>query len=410
MSGRIGIALLLVFTMVASGAALTPAERRAYRDRLLEILPASPEFAAWVERTDELPPDFDSLPRCNLLPDPLTFEDGRRVLTREDWAARRAEILALFEHYVFGTLPPDPVIAGVDTQATDHDGYARREVVLHYGPEGKATMHVSLVIPDGEGPMPALVGPGLVGGFGNAAATLLRRGYVAVGFAGSDFDDDTNDLPSLYPEYSFAHYGGANVTVDSGEAWTRVIGPFLMYVNEGTDPLAMWHEARARADIEAEHWPYDWVDPGGYARPKERSTVSGRLVLKDPLAPRFPGKLMVGLAQPTYRVATRDGRRREISWQTDAKHYQFWTQSDDPDGTFTIENVSPGTYMLYAFAEGVLGEFTRADVVVGPGATLDLGALEWTPVRKGRQFWEVGVPNRTAAEFAAADGARRTDQ
>src|SRR4029079_18361566 len=85
-----------------------------------------------------------------------------------------------------------------------HDGYVSREVVLHYGPEGKATMHVSMIIPDGVGPMPALIGPGLVGGFGNAAGTLLRRGYVAVGYAASDFKDDTADLPALYPEYSFA--------------------------------------------------------------------------------------------------------------------------------------------------------------------------------------------------------------
>ena len=43
-----------------------------------------------------------------------------------------------------------------------------------------------------------------MGGFGNADSTLLGRGYVAVGFAGSDFNDDTSDLPDLYPEYTFA--------------------------------------------------------------------------------------------------------------------------------------------------------------------------------------------------------------
>lgn len=201
---RVGVALVLVCMLAATGRAMPPEERREYRERLLSILPDSPEFTAWIAETDELPPDFDAMPRRNLLPDPLTFQDGRPVRTGEDWAARRAEIRELFEHYVWGTLPPDPEVVSVEAEETDHDGYIRREVVLHYGPQGQATMHLSMVIPDGAGPMPTLIGPGLVGGFGNAAETLLRRGYVAVGFAGSDFNDDTADLPALYPEYGFA--------------------------------------------------------------------------------------------------------------------------------------------------------------------------------------------------------------
>lgn len=198
------IILVLSCAPVSLGLAMTPDERRDYRDHLLENLPASPEFEAWIQQTDELPPDFDALPRQNMLPDPLTFQDGRPVRTRDDWAERRTELLKLFEHYTFGTLPPDPEIARVDVQQSQHEAYTTREVVLHYGPEGKATMHVSLVIPESNQPMPALIGPGLVGGFGNAASTLLARGYVAVGFAGSDFGDDTSDLPKLYPDYSFA--------------------------------------------------------------------------------------------------------------------------------------------------------------------------------------------------------------
>jgi rhamnogalacturonan endolyase len=34
---------------------------------------------------------------------------------------------------------------------------------------------------------------------------------------------------------------------------------------------------------------------------------------------------------------------------------------------------------------------------------IDLGTLTWKPVRRGKQLWEIGVPNRTAAEFAGAD-------
>ena len=56
-----------------------------------------------------------------------------------------------------------------------------------------------------------------------------------------------------------------------------------------------------------------------------------------------------------------------------------------------------------AFADGVLGEFARADVVVSPGKNLDLGFIPWTPVRRGRQIWEIGIPNRNGSEFAGAE-------
>ena len=207
--------------------------------------------------------------------------------------------------------------------------------------------------------------------------------------------------PVVLNYWRSSHYGGANVTVAAGEAWTKVIGPFLLYLNEGPDPMAMWREAKMRADAEAAKWPYSWVDAGNYARPRERGTVRGRLVLNDSLLKAFPGKVMVGLAQPVYTTPGGRGGQR-ITWQTDAKHYEFWTRANI-DGTFTLPKVSPGSYTLYAFADGVLGEFSQANVRVGNGETVNLGELKWEPVRRGRQVWEVGVPNRTAAEFAGGD-------
>jgi rhamnogalacturonan endolyase len=203
-------------------------------------------------------------------------------------------------------------------------------------------------------------------------------------------DTTAVQAPVVLNYWRSSHYGGANVTVAAGERWTKVIGPFMLYLNEGPDPMAMWREAKAKADVEAGKWPYSWVDAGNYAKPAERGTVTGRLALKDPLLKTFPGRIMVGLAQPA-------------AWQTDAKNYQFWARSDNADGTFTIPKVSPGTYTLYAFADGVLGEFSKANVQVGRGQTVNLGELAWEPARKGRQIWEIGVANRTGAEFAGGD-------
>jgi len=51
----------------------------------------------------------------------------------------------------------------------------------------------------------------------------------------------------------------------------------------------------------------------------------------------------------------------------------------------------------------VLGEFAKTDVTVATGQSLDLGRLEWKPVRSGRQLWEIGIPDRTAGEFRHGD-------
>ena len=207
-------------------------------------------------------------------------------------------------------------------------------------------------------------------------------------------DTTAVQAPVVLNYWRSSHYGGANVTVASGENWTKVIGPFLLYINEGPDPMTMWREAKARAAVEAAKWPYAWVNAANYSRAADRGEVRGRLSLSDPLLKKFPGAIHVGLAQPATQRTT---------WQTDAKHYQFWTRSTNSDGAFTIPKVSPGTYTLYAFADGVLGEFMKADVQVSRGQTLDLGDLRWQPVRRGRQVWEIGVANRTAREFAGGD-------
>jgi rhamnogalacturonan endolyase len=91
-----------------------------------------------------------------------------------------------------------------------------------------------------------------------------------------------------------------------------------------------------------------------------------------------------------------------ITWQNDAKHYEFWARGA-PDGKFAIPNVRPGRYQLRAIADGVLGEFAKTDIVVEAGRPVDLGKLEWKPVRFGKQIWDIGIPNRSGAEFFKGD-------
>jgi hypothetical protein len=180
---------------------MTAEERRQYRDKLLQILPDVPSFKAWVDKTDELPPDFDIFPKVNGLPDPLRFLDGRPVRTAEDWKARRAEIRQLFEKYDLGSFPPKPKLdRAVVLDETRGQGYLIRNLRLEFGPGSKGTMRVQIMIPDGKGPFPVLISPNLPGW----GPSLLRRGYISAGYAGNDGMDDAAALGQLYPDYDFA--------------------------------------------------------------------------------------------------------------------------------------------------------------------------------------------------------------
>lgn len=208
---------------------------------------------------------------------------------------------------------------------------------------------------------------------------------------------------------------------------------------------ALWQDALAQAKKENAKWPYSWVKGVDYTPLAQRADVKGQLVLSDPLAPKGSSKLLphliVGLThadidpasipQPSFagfggrtrpgaaagpregeaaRPGPPPGEMRRFftpnpdagSWIHDARFYQFFNDGS-PDGKFTITKVRPGNYTLHAWADGVLGEYVKADITVKPGETLDLGKLDWKPVRYGRQVWEIGTPDRAADEFLKGD-------
>lgn len=198
---RILLSALLCAAIFQPVHAMTAEERRDYLTKLQGILPNVPSFNDWLLKTGELPPDFDSLPRVNGLPDPLKFLDGRPVTTPVEWKSRRAEIRKLFEKYQTGTFPQRPKLdRAVVLDETKGKGYIIRNVRLEFGPGGKGSMRAQVMIPDGKGPFPVLMASTLTG-WGPA---LLRRGYISAGFAGNDAMDDAAALAQLYPDYDFA--------------------------------------------------------------------------------------------------------------------------------------------------------------------------------------------------------------
>ena len=193
--------------------------------------------------------------------------------------------------------------------------------------------------------------------------------------------------PTLLYVWKGPHYGGTELVVAKGEQWTKSIGPFLLYCNSGATPDAMWSDALAEAAHEAHEWPYKWAVAPGYPSANQLGGLSGQIVLHDPQAPKEKmTNLRVGLTHPDYTLPN----GKVVDWQHDGKFYQYWTRGD-AQGNFSIADVRPGTYTLHAFADGVLGEYAQANVTIAASKPVNAGKITWTPVRYGRQLWDIGV-------------------
>ncbi len=110
--------------------------------------------------------------------------------------------------------------------------------------------------------------------------------------------------PCLLNYWRGSHYGGSICNIAATDAWTKVIGPFLIYCNSADTHDAMWKDALRHAQMEAMAWPYDWVEGVDYPHKAERATVSGTIVFNDPLSPDLNiSNLLVGLTAPDYAPA-----------------------------------------------------------------------------------------------------------
>jgi len=197
--------------------------RKGYLETLQKILPhtttseltgrmngGDKDWEAWVARTGELPPDFESMPSNNFLPDPLVRIDGTTsmpITTLEQWARERQRLRAEFEHWVYGKMPPSPDnLRAVVTETRREGGVIVREVRLEVGPDHRGILHVHLFIPDGKAPYPVfLTNQPLTSSW---VQPPIRRGYIACIYDATDpifgATDDSDRFIDVYPDYDFA--------------------------------------------------------------------------------------------------------------------------------------------------------------------------------------------------------------
>ncbi|VFQ80087.1 unnamed protein product [Cuscuta campestris] len=206
--------------------------------------------------------------------------------------------------------------------------------------------------------------------------------------------------PTALSIFFSSHYAGYNygVSLRNGEAWKKVFGPVFMYLNsdQGNDPKSLWEDAKRQMVVETKSWPYNFPKSEDYPSASQRGTITGRLLIRDRFLSKelIPAKgAYVGMAPPGE-----DGY-----WQEDAKGYQFWTETDD-NGYFKINAVRSGTYNLYGWVPGVLGDYrNKEEIMIKPGEETSLGELEFDPPRNGPTIWEIGIPDRKAIEFFIPD-------
>ncbi|CAN1342755.1 Rhamnogalacturonate lyase, partial [Linum perenne] len=197
--------------------------------------------------------------------------------------------------------------------------------------------------------------------------------------------------------FTSTHYAGKdlNTAYRNGEPWKKVFGPVLVYLNAG-EPSTLWPDAKKRMHKEVKSWPYDFVNSEDFPTALQRGTVVGRLLVRDRYTSNgfmSAGSAYVGLAMPG----------KAGSWQTDGKGYQFWTRADEK-GRFSIETIREGIYSLYGWVPGIIGDYKyKVDITISPGSKIKLGNIVFDPPRNGPTLWDIGVPDRTAAEFHVPD-------
>ncbi|MBD0823707.1 polysaccharide lyase family protein [Aestuariibaculum marinum] len=202
----------------------------------------------------------------------------------------------------------------------------------------------------------------------------------------------------IHIDMNTVHYNCRGFSIPQGEEWSKIYGPYLIYTSTVTgNGDAQWADAKTRAAQDKAEWPFSWLtNTPEYPLADGRGNITGNFSISDSEKPDLDGSnAWIGVTQLT---PASDG-----DWQFEDKNYQYWVKTD-ASGNFDIKHVRPGTYTLFAFKNGAVDEYRMENVTVTAGGTTSLGNVTWTiPRNNGKLLWEIGIPDRTAAEYKFGD-------
>lgn len=193
------------------------------------------------------------------------------------------------------------------------------------------------------------------------------------------------------------HYGSAGFNVLQGEEWSKIYGPYLIYANQNPTANANWDDAKTRAAKDETEWPFAWLtNTPEYPLAAGRGNITGKFSITDPSKSEVNGG-------GAWIGVTKLSDDSNGNWQFEEENYQYWVKTD-ASGNFNIKNVRPGTYTLFAYKNGTTGEYRQETVVVSAASTTNPGNIDWAiPRANGKLIFEIGVPDRTAAEYKFGD-------
>ncbi len=110
------------------------------------------------------PPNYDEAKVAPYtVPDPLTFANGQKITSRNQWPQRRKEILAIFEDQMYGIIPPRPEIMRtelLESGETLGGTVIRKQVRMWFNKENKGPRidWIFFLPKKASGPVPAYIG------------------------------------------------------------------------------------------------------------------------------------------------------------------------------------------------------------------------------------------------------------
>ena len=156
-----------------------------------------------VDVSDLVMPEASALPAIETLPDPLMFADGSgRVKKFSGWERRRAEIMAMIQHYETGSKPSTDktcVSAEIhhgEPEPMEFNGFmnmpdiplAKDTIVVTVAVgDSSLVMHCPVIYPEGDGPFPAVIGIGFWAGAGSLPTKIFTdRNIAMIGYPFSE--------------------------------------------------------------------------------------------------------------------------------------------------------------------------------------------------------------------------------
>lgn len=193
--------------------------------------------------------------------------------------------------------------------------------------------------------------------------------------------------PLILQMFQSQHFGAGTAYIKEGEQ--KMYGPSLVYFNNGTHD-SMIADAKRQTTQELGAWPWQWMQHEAF--PVKRGFAKGKIVLSKDFGTT---RLQIVLAEPGC-----DPRQQGAG-------YQFWGETDET-GSFTIENVRPGNYALYAWALNgeATGLFEHDGISIKSGNN-NIGTLNWELQKYGKTLWRIGESDGRSAGFCLSDHKRQ---